>query len=80
MYKDIKASKTPSIYGNLKPVTVMKWISEIETIFETCGCSYRQKIVIAVRQLKIVMLSWWKLLANTMPKGEVIKMSWETFL
>ena len=58
----------------------MDWIYEMETMFESCECSNRQKTALAVPLLRSGAVSWWKLLANTMPKGEASKMSWEDFL
>ena len=49
-------------------------------MFESCECSNRQKTALAVTLLKFGVLSWWKLLADSMPKGEASKMSWEDFL
>lgn len=74
------ASKPLSFSGNLKSVIIMDWISEIEMVFERCNCSNRQKTIFVVRQLKTWELSWWKLLAQIMPQGEAIKMSWGNFL
>lgn len=49
-------------------------------MFESCECSNRQKTALAVPLMKYGVLSWWKLLADSMPKGEASKMSWEDFL
>lgn len=45
------------------------------------GCVYinREKTILVIRQLTGVF-SWWKLLADCIPKGEVRKMFWEKFL
>ena len=80
MYKNFLGAKPPSLSGSPKPVEIMDWISEMEMVFESCSCSEKQKTVFAVRQLKTGVLSWWKLLADTMPRGEALKMSWEEFL
>ena len=52
----------------------------METMFESCESTNRQKTALAVPLLKSGVLSWWKLLADSMPKGEASKMSWEDFL
>ena len=80
MCKNFLGTKPPSLSGSPKPVEIMDWISEMEMVFESCDCSNKQKTVFAVRQLKTGVLSWWKLLADTMPRGEALKMSWEEFL
>ena len=80
MYKNFLGAKPPSLSGSPKPVEIMDWISEMEMVFESCDCSNKQKTVFAVRQLKTGVLSWWKLLADMMPRGEALKMSWESFL
>ena len=80
MYKNFLGAKPPSLSRSPKPVEIMDWISEMEMVFESCDCSEKQKTVFAVRQLKTGVLSWWKLLADTMPRGEALKMSWDEFL
>ena len=80
MYKNFLGAKPPSLSGSPKPVEIMDWISEMEMVFESCSCNEKQKTVFAVRQLKTGVLSWWKLLADTMPQGEALRMSWEEFL
>lgn len=80
MYKNFLGAKPPSLSGCPKPIEIMDWISEMEMVFESCDCSEKQKTVFAVRQLKTGVLSWWKILADTMPRGEALKMSWDEFL
>ena len=80
MYKYFLSAKPPSLSGSPKPVEIMDWISEMEIVFESCNCSDKKKTVFAVTQLKTGVLSWWKLLADTIPRGEALKMSWETFM
>ena len=80
MYKNFLGAKPPSLSGSPTPVQVMDWISEMETMFESCECSNRQKTALAIPLLKSGVLSWWKLLAGSMPKGEPSKMSWEEFV
>ncbi|KAL7591377.1 uncharacterized protein LOC111880758 [Lactuca sativa] len=80
MYKNFLGAKLPSLAGSPKPVEIMDWISEKEMGFESCNCSDKQKTVFAVRQLKTGVLRWWKLLVDTMPHGEALKISWEMFL
>ena len=74
------ASKPPYLSGSPTPVEVMNWISEMETMFESCECSNKQKTALVIPLLKSGLLSWWKLLADSMPKGEASKMSWEDFV
>ncbi|KAL7594215.1 hypothetical protein Lser_V15G28366 [Lactuca serriola] len=79
-YKDFMASKPPCLSGSPTPVKVINWISEMETIFESCECIKRQKTALAIPMLKSRVLSWWKLLTNSMPNGEASKVSWEDFV
>ena len=74
------ACKPTSLSGSPTPAEVMDWISEMEMMFDSCNCSNKQKTALVVTMLKSVVLSWWKLLADTMPKGEANMMSWEDFL
>ena len=80
MYKNFLGVKPPSLFGSPMPVEIMDWISEMEMVFESCDYSNKHKTVFVVRQLKTGVLSWWKLLADTMPLGKALKKSWEEFL
>ena len=73
-YKDFMGAKPPRLSRSPKPVEIRDWISEIEMVFESCNSSNKQKIVLTVRQLKTKVLSWWKLLADTMPHREALSM------
>ena len=72
MYKNFLGAKPPSLSGSPKPVEIIDWISEIEMVFESCNYSDKQKTVFSVRQIKIGVLSWWKLLGDTMPWGKAM--------
>ena len=74
------ASKPLFLSGSPTSVQLMDWISEMETMFKIFECSNRQKTALAIPLLKSGVLSWWKLLAGSMPKGEASKMSWEEFV
>lgn len=80
LHKDFKASKLPILSGNTILVDNMEWIFEMEMVFESCDCSDRKNIVFAVEQLKTRVLSWWKLLVDSIRKGGSFKLSWEMFL
>ena len=43
----------------------------MEMMFESCDCINKQKTVLGVTQLKTEVLSWWKLLADTMPREKL---------
>lgn len=79
-YEEFIAPRPPNLSGDPMPVIIMEWIREMEMEFESCDCSNKRKTVLAVRRLKTEVLSWWKRMASTMPKGEVGRMSWEVFL
>ena len=68
MYKKLLGAKPPSLSGSPKPMEIMDWISKMKMVIDSCNYSNKQKIVFAVIKLKTVVLSWWKLLADTMPR------------
>lgn len=79
-YVEFIASQPPNLSGEPTPVMLMEWIHEMEMIFEWCDCSNKWKTIFAARHLKTRVLSWWKQMASTMPKGKVRRMSWEHFV
>lgn len=79
-YKDFIYAKPPSIFGIRTRVEAIDRILEMEMVFKSRNSSNLQKNVLAVEQLKTGVLSWWKLLADSMLKGDARKMSWEIFL
>ena len=80
MYNKFLGAKPPSLSRSPKPVEIMDWIFEMEMVFESYNSSNKQKTVFAVSQLKNGVLSWLKLLADTMPWGKALRMSWEAFM
>lgn len=79
-YKDFMDAKPPSQSGSPTPAEIMDWIFEMYMVFKSYDRSNRQRIVLAARQLKTGVLNWWILLAESMPKWEVGKISCKNFL
>lgn len=69
-----------SLSRRLTPLEFMEWISEMEMVFNSYDCNDRQERIFVARQLKTRVLSWWKLLGDSMPNGEERKMLWENFI
>ncbi|KAJ9562212.1 hypothetical protein OSB04_007372 [Centaurea solstitialis] len=50
--KKFVTCKPPTFKGDRDPVLAMKWIMEMETIFDTCYCGEADKVVFARSMLK----------------------------
>ncbi|KAJ9544987.1 hypothetical protein OSB04_024694 [Centaurea solstitialis] len=58
-YKTFVACKPPTYKGERDPVLALRWIEEIEMVFETCKCAAEDKVVFARSMLKADALHWW---------------------
>ncbi|KAJ9548914.1 hypothetical protein OSB04_021457 [Centaurea solstitialis] len=58
-YKTFVACKPPTYKGEREPVLALRWIEEIEMVFETCRCAAEDKVVFARSMLKADALHWW---------------------
>lgn len=72
-YKGFMVVKPPSISRSPALLEVIEWISKMEMVFESYDYGNRKKTILEVRQLKKEVLSWRKLLVDSMPKGEARK-------
>ncbi|KAJ9536005.1 hypothetical protein OSB04_un000833 [Centaurea solstitialis] len=58
-YKAFVACKPPTYKGERDPVLALRWIEEIEMVFETCRSAAEDKVVFARSMLKADALNWW---------------------
>ncbi|KAJ9546504.1 hypothetical protein OSB04_019047 [Centaurea solstitialis] len=79
-YKAFVACKPPVYKGERDPVLALRWIEEIEMVFETCKCAAEDKVVYARSMLKADALHWWNVETGGKGTEAVRTMSWKSFV
>ncbi|KAJ9541866.1 hypothetical protein OSB04_028372 [Centaurea solstitialis] len=79
-YKAFVACKPPVYQGERDPVLALRWIEEIEMVFETCKCAAEDKVVYARSMLKADALHWWNVETGGRGTEAVRTMSWKSFV
>ncbi|KAJ9561478.1 hypothetical protein OSB04_006638 [Centaurea solstitialis] len=79
-YKTFAACKPPIYKGERDPVLALRWIEEIEMVFETCRCAAEDKVVFARSMLKADALHWWNVETGGRGTEVVRTMSWKSFV
>ncbi|KAJ9561114.1 hypothetical protein OSB04_006274 [Centaurea solstitialis] len=79
-YKDFAICKPPTFKGERDPVLAMKWIMEMEAVFDTCHCKEEDEVVFARSMLKSEAIYWWEM--ETSGKGSKVarSMTWGNFV
>ncbi|KAJ9545162.1 hypothetical protein OSB04_024869 [Centaurea solstitialis] len=78
-YKTFVACKPPTYKGERDPVLALRWIEEIEMVFETCKCAAEDKVVFARSMLKADALHWWNVETGGRGTEVVRSMPWKSF-
>ncbi|KAJ9560990.1 hypothetical protein OSB04_006150 [Centaurea solstitialis] len=79
-YKAFVACKPPVYNGERDPVLALRWIEEIEMVFETCRCAAEDKVVFARSMLKADALHWWNVETGGRGTEAVRTMTWRSFV
>ncbi|KAJ9551909.1 hypothetical protein OSB04_015954 [Centaurea solstitialis] len=79
-YKAFVACKPPVYKGERDPVLALRWIEEIEMVFETCKCAAEDKVVFARSMLKADALHWWNVETGGRGTEVVRSMPWKSFV
>ncbi|KAJ9556411.1 hypothetical protein OSB04_011025 [Centaurea solstitialis] len=79
-YKAFVACKPPVYKGERDPILALRWIEEIEMVFETCKCAAEDKVVYARSMLKADALHWWNVETGGRGTEAVRTMSWKSFV
>ncbi|KAJ9546848.1 LOW QUALITY PROTEIN: hypothetical protein OSB04_019391 [Centaurea solstitialis] len=79
-YKEFVACKPPIYKGERDPVLALRWIEEIEMVFETCRCAAEDKVVYARLMLKADALHWWNVETGGRGTEAVRNMPWKSFV
>ncbi|KAJ9544297.1 hypothetical protein OSB04_024004 [Centaurea solstitialis] len=79
-YKTFVACKPLTYQGERDPVLALRWIEEIEMVFETCRCAVENKVAFARSMLKADALHWWNVETGARGTEAVRTMSWKRFV
>ncbi|KAJ9541625.1 LOW QUALITY PROTEIN: hypothetical protein OSB04_028131 [Centaurea solstitialis] len=79
-YKTFVACKPPTYKRERGPVIALRWIEEIEMVFETCRCAAEDKVVFARSMLKADALHLWNVETGGRGTEAVRTMSWKSFV
>ncbi|GJZ67752.1 zinc finger, CCHC-type, retrotransposon gag domain protein [Tanacetum coccineum] len=66
----------PELHETGDPIAAMRWIRELENIFDAMKCADEDKVVYAVSVLRSEALYWWDMVKDT---SEPTKMTWGQF-
>ncbi|KAJ9568510.1 hypothetical protein OSB04_004476 [Centaurea solstitialis] len=56
---EFTACKPPAFSGDRNPVLALRWLGEIEIVFETCKCAEDDKVIFVLSLLKGEAMHWW---------------------
>ncbi|KAI3718848.1 hypothetical protein L6452_19733 [Arctium lappa] len=79
-YKAFSSCKPPTFIGECDPVMAMKWIREMELVFDTCKCAEVDKVMFALSMLKSDVIFWWDAEIGGKGSKSARDMAWETFV
>ncbi|KAD4180535.1 hypothetical protein E3N88_29126 [Mikania micrantha] len=78
-YKDFMVCKPDEFQGEIDPLESHRWISGIETVFETSHCDPTDEVVYATTLLRGRAKDWWDARKQEKGKEGVKAMMWQDF-
>ena len=78
-FKTFLDCKLTEFKGSSNPVVTIRWLQEIEVVFESCDCPESKKVLFASRMLKGDVLDWWDTRWEALGTDFVANMTWESF-
>lgn len=66
----------PELHETGDPIAAMRWIRELENIFDAIKCADEDKVVYAVSMLRSEALYWWDMVTDT---SGPTKITWDQF-
>ncbi|KAJ9542555.1 hypothetical protein OSB04_029061 [Centaurea solstitialis] len=79
-YRDFSACSPPEFKGELDPTAALRWVSDMEGVFHTCGCPENLKVRYALNLLRGSAKDWWKLQAAEMTEAQLGALLWGEFV
>ena len=76
-YKDFSVCSPPLFKGDTSPIVSMRWISDVQGAFFTCGCPDHLRVRYASNLLREGARDWWATWTVDMAPTEVAAITWE---
>ncbi|KAJ9552642.1 hypothetical protein OSB04_016687 [Centaurea solstitialis] len=70
-YRNFSACTPLEFKGELDPTAALRWISDMEGVFHTCGCPENLRVPYALNLLRGPAKDWWKLQAAGMTEVQL---------
>ncbi|KAD6455172.1 hypothetical protein E3N88_09878 [Mikania micrantha] len=78
-FKEFMACKPAEFKGEVDPLISQRWISDIESTFETCHCDPADEVMFAGNQLKDRAKDRWELLRKEKGRDGIKGLTWAQF-
>ncbi|KAD5961588.1 hypothetical protein E3N88_13061 [Mikania micrantha] len=78
-YKEFVACKPTEFKGEVDPLLSQRWITDMESTFETCHCDPSDEVMFAGNQLKERAKDWWELLRKEKGRDGIKDLTWGAF-
>ncbi|KAD1449638.1 hypothetical protein E3N88_42813 [Mikania micrantha] len=78
-YKEFVACKPTEFKGEVDPLLSQRWITDMESTFETCHCDLSDEVMFAGNQLKERAKDWWELLRKEKGRDGIKDLTWGAF-
>ncbi|KAJ9558488.1 hypothetical protein OSB04_013102 [Centaurea solstitialis] len=66
--------------GEQDPTAALRWVSDMEGVFHTCGCPENLKVQYALNLLRGSAKDWWKLQAAELTEAQLGALLWGEFV
>jgi len=78
-YGNFLKCKPEPFKGGQDPVVNLRWLKQMEVVFESCDCSEGKKVLFASRMLKESALDWWTGRKAALGTDYIASMTWSSF-
>ncbi|KAK1415113.1 hypothetical protein QVD17_30884 [Tagetes erecta] len=78
-YTDFMACKPLQFNGEIDPLKSQRWITAMETIFDTLHCDPSDEVMFATNQLCARAKDWWDMVKKEKGREQIRNMLWEDF-
>ncbi|KAK1432009.1 hypothetical protein QVD17_08873 [Tagetes erecta] len=78
-YTDFMACKPLQFNGEIDPLKSQRWITAMETIFDTLHCDPSDEVMFATNQLCARAKDWWDMVKKEKGREQIKNMLWEDF-
>lgn len=78
-FEDFIRCMPPMYEGIDGPTSTVRWLWEMEQVFDLCDCDDSRKVKFAVRMLKGRARDWWYMMCAILEKEVIEQLSWARF-